>query len=108
MIGQISDRVSKLKAAVSVQTEIMVDNILGKGIDIHMLGLREMNKEMEKTLDQIFNHESYDEFNHFRLSTSQVTVVKSRYRERIPNHIAIILTYNTQSFDYILHLKTNF
>ena len=34
-------------------------------------------------------------------------LVRTHNRERIPDHLAIILTYN-QSFDYIFHLKTNF
>ena len=53
------------------QTEIMVDNILGQGIDIHLLGLREQAKLMDMRLD-LFEDDSYKIANYFALSTSQV------------------------------------
>jgi choline O-acetyltransferase len=54
------------------QTEIMVDNILGQGIDIHLLGLREMAKDLGELTPDIFQDEVYRIANHFALSTSQV------------------------------------
>jgi choline O-acetyltransferase len=53
------------------QTEIMVENILGQGIDIHLLGLREQSKLMNMPMD-LFDDESYKIANYFVLSTSQV------------------------------------
>lgn len=62
--------------AVKAQTEEMVDNILGQGIDIHLLGLREAFKETSPTasssLPEIFTDPSYRLANKFLLSTSQV------------------------------------
>ena len=49
----------------------MVDNILGQGIDIHLLGLREQAKEMGMSLE-LFEDEAYRIANHFALATSQV------------------------------------
>ena len=54
------------------QTEIMVENILGQGIDIHLLGLRELAKDLGEPLPDIFQDEAYRTANHFALSTSQV------------------------------------
>lgn len=62
--------------AVKQQTKEMIDNILGQGIDIHLLGLREAAKETSPTashpLPEIFTDESYRLANKFLLSTSQV------------------------------------
>jgi choline O-acetyltransferase len=54
------------------QTEIMVENILGQGIDIHLLGLREVARDLEEPVPDIFQDEVYKRANHFALSTSQV------------------------------------
>lgn len=69
----MQDRLNKFESALGTQTDIMVNNILGRGIDIHLLGLREMAREMGMDVSELFSHESYIETNHFRLSTSQVT-----------------------------------
>ncbi|KAL1139526.1 hypothetical protein AAG570_006509 [Ranatra chinensis] len=65
------EKLALFDAAVQKQTEIMVDNILGQGIDVHLLGLREQSKLMNMPMD-LFNDESYRICNHFALSTSQV------------------------------------
>lgn len=66
-----------LEEAVKRQTEIMVENILGQGIDIHLLGLREAARETLPTaaheLPELFTDETYKIANSFLLSTSQVT-----------------------------------
>lgn len=58
--------------AVKRQTEIMISNILGNGVDIPMLGLREGCREVEGELHELFTDESYAIANDFLLSTSQV------------------------------------
>jgi choline O-acetyltransferase len=62
--------------AVKQQTSEMVDNILGQGIDIHLLGLREAAKETSPTaahpLPDLFTDYTYKLANKFLLSTSQV------------------------------------
>nr|XP_053646928.1 choline O-acetyltransferase-like [Cherax quadricarinatus] len=74
-----ANRLSKYEAAIKLQTDIMVNNILGRGIDIHLLGLREMAKEMGLPTPEIFSHRSYHVANHFRLSTSQVPTLSDSW-----------------------------
>ncbi|XP_073978610.1 choline acetyltransferase isoform X1 [Rhodnius prolixus] len=65
------EKLALFDAAAKKQTEVMVENILGQGIDIHLLGLREQSKIMEMP-QTLFNDESFKKLNHFALSTSQV------------------------------------
>lgn len=53
----------------------MVKNILGQGIDIHLLGLRELARHsgVPEAL-AVFEDPSYKDINHFSLSTSQVII----------------------------------
>ncbi|XP_031619166.1 choline O-acetyltransferase isoform X3 [Contarinia nasturtii] len=61
------------RAAVSRQTDVMVMNILGHGVDIPLLGLREACKELNNgELCELFTDESYPISQCFLLSTSQV------------------------------------
>ncbi|KAJ8935837.1 hypothetical protein NQ314_012615 [Rhamnusium bicolor] len=63
--------------AVIAQTTEMVENILGQGIDIHILGLREAARETSPTaatpLPNLFTDPSYRIANKFLLTTSQVS-----------------------------------
>lgn len=49
----------------------MIDNILGMGIDVHLLGLRQAARE-NAIACPIFEDDSFRIANHFALSTSQV------------------------------------
>ncbi|XP_030371641.1 choline O-acetyltransferase, partial [Scaptodrosophila lebanonensis] len=60
------------RCAVARQTEVMVQNILGHGIDIPLLGLREASIEVTGEMHELFNDESYKISQCFLLSTSQV------------------------------------
>lgn len=61
--------------AVARQTDIMVMNILGHGVDIPLLGLREACKETnDGELCELFTDESYPISQCFMLSTSQVKI----------------------------------
>ncbi|KAH8407949.1 hypothetical protein KR222_004993, partial [Zaprionus bogoriensis] len=60
------------RCAVARQTEVMVKNILGSGIDIPLLGLREASREVTGELHELFTDESYNISQCFLLSTSQV------------------------------------
>lgn len=53
----------------------MIDNILGMGIDAHLLGLRQAARENAIPC-AIFEDDSYRLANHFALSTSQVIFFK--------------------------------
>ncbi|XP_013190379.2 choline O-acetyltransferase [Amyelois transitella] len=58
--------------AVRKQTAIMEDNILGRGIDNHLLGLREAARETLGYLPQLFTDPVYQMMIEYKLSTSQV------------------------------------
>ncbi|KAF5300477.1 hypothetical protein FQA39_LY02276 [Lamprigera yunnana] len=66
-----------LNIAIKAQTKEMIDNILGHGIDIHLLGLREAAKDTSPTamseLPELFKDETYRLANTFLLTTSQVS-----------------------------------
>ncbi|XP_051958652.1 choline O-acetyltransferase-like [Xyrauchen texanus] len=70
---QDMDRMDKLRAAVNGQTQITVQVITGMGIDNHLLGLREISKELKMEMPEIFTDETYKISNNFILSTSQVS-----------------------------------
>lgn len=76
-VYQVEEKLKFFEEAVKVQTEVMVANILGQGIDIHLLGLREQAKEMGMNLE-LFSDEAYKIANHFALSTSQVRLTRCR------------------------------
>lgn len=69
---QDKKRLELFEAAMKRQTEIMIDNILGKGIDIHLLGIKEMALQTTGEVPDMFRDESFITANHFALSTSQV------------------------------------
>lgn len=68
----------------------MVQNIMGQGIDIHLLGLREACKDRGGPLHELFADESYQIANCFLLSTSQVKV---SYGTRSLNEYAQFCTW---------------
>lgn len=59
-------------AAVARQTQEMIDNILGLGIDIHLLGLRQAARTLSEPEPEFFQDPTFAKMNHFALSTSQV------------------------------------
>ncbi|XP_041988775.1 choline O-acetyltransferase-like isoform X2 [Aricia agestis] len=58
--------------AARKQTAIMEANILGHGIDNHLLGLREAAREHYGELPPLFTDPTYGQMIQFKLSTSQV------------------------------------
>nr|AUN27677.1 choline O-acetyltransferase [Lineus ruber] len=61
-----------LRKAMQWQTDVMIQTILGHGLDIHLLGLREMAVELNRPTPPIFQDNTYLSSNKFVLSTSQV------------------------------------
>ncbi|KAJ0177545.1 hypothetical protein K1T71_006418 [Dendrolimus kikuchii] len=59
--------------AARKQTAIMEANILGRGIDNHLLGLREAARETLGELPPLFKDDTYTQMFQFKMSTSQVT-----------------------------------
>ena len=61
--------------AADNQTNVMVKNILGQGIDNHLLGLRQLAKNINiDTATDVFQDPSFQIVHHFALSTSQVRI----------------------------------
>uniref|UniRef100_A0ABI7WQ61 Choline O-acetyltransferase n=1 Tax=Felis catus TaxID=9685 RepID=A0ABI7WQ61_FELCA len=67
-----SEKLLLLKDAIRAQTEYTVMAITGMAIDNHLLGLRELARDMCKELPEMFTDETYLMSNRFILSTSQV------------------------------------
>lgn len=61
-------------AAMKKQTTIMTENIQGEGIDLHLLGLKQIAAENNIPCD-LFEDHAYKISNYFKLSTSQVNKV---------------------------------
>ncbi|KAL3876632.1 hypothetical protein ACJMK2_034449 [Sinanodonta woodiana] len=76
MVGETTTtdeaKLQLLQKAMDWQTKFMTEAILGKGIDCHLLGLRELASELGIPTPDIFTDEAYKISNHFSLSTSQV------------------------------------
>jgi choline O-acetyltransferase len=68
----VEEKIRKFHAAVDKQTNIMVENITGEGIDVHLLGLRQQALELGMEVPRLFTDETFKVSNHFALSTSQV------------------------------------
>ncbi|VDM30497.1 unnamed protein product [Hydatigera taeniaeformis] len=68
----VDDRIRLLRAAMDWQTEVMLETILGYGVDIHLLGLQQTALMLGKPMPDIFKDPTYKKANWFRLSTSQV------------------------------------
>ncbi|CAG5122725.1 unnamed protein product, partial [Candidula unifasciata] len=75
MLGQTEstedDKYRLLMEAVQWQQDYTLDTVLGHGIDLHLLGLREAATELGIPTPELFTDPSYKELNTFRLSTSQ-------------------------------------
>ncbi|XP_059386301.1 choline O-acetyltransferase-like [Carassius carassius] len=73
------DKMEKLRAAVDAQSKITVLAVTGMGTDNHLLGLREIAKEMKMETPDIFCDETYHISTHFILSTSQVPTAEEMF-----------------------------
>lgn len=72
---QIKEKIELFYQAAQHQTDVMIKNILGQGIDIHLLGLRQLARETAcPEAKLVFEDPSYKIIHHFALSTSQVHV----------------------------------
>ncbi|XP_016056333.1 PREDICTED: choline O-acetyltransferase [Miniopterus natalensis] len=67
-----SEKLLLLRDAIRAQTEYTVMAITGMAIDNHLLGLRELARDVCKELPDMFTDETYLMSNRFVLSTSQV------------------------------------
>ena len=60
--------------ALQYQTDLMIQNILGKGMDCHLLALKNISEDNGYGTPELFKDESYKISNQFALSTSQVSL----------------------------------
>ncbi len=60
------------------QVEVMLETILGHGVDLHLLGLQQMSLLLKRPMPALFEDPTYRKANYFRLGTSQVSSVLSR------------------------------
>lgn len=67
-----TEKQRKFHLAVEKQTTIMVENILGEGIDVHLMGLKQQVVELGMDMPKLFDDETFKIANNFALSTSQV------------------------------------
>ncbi|XP_029466559.1 choline O-acetyltransferase [Rhinatrema bivittatum] len=103
-----SEKMQYLKDAIMAQTNYTILAITGMAIDNHLLGLREMAKEMYEELPEIFTDEMFLISNRFVLSTSQVPTKMDMfccYGPVVPNGYGAC--YNPQS-DHILFCISSF
>ncbi|KAK2852630.1 hypothetical protein Q7C36_007831 [Tachysurus vachellii] len=67
-----AEKMERLYRALKAQTNYTILAITGMAIDNHLLGLREISKELNLEKPEIFTDETYIVSNQFILSTSQV------------------------------------
>uniref|UniRef100_S4RY44 Choline O-acetyltransferase n=1 Tax=Petromyzon marinus TaxID=7757 RepID=S4RY44_PETMA len=67
-----AERMELLWKAIQAQTDYTILAITGMAIDCHMLGLREIARELDHDLPEVFKDITYVQSNLFALSTSQI------------------------------------
>ncbi|KAG7511942.1 choline O-acetyltransferase [Solea senegalensis] len=103
-----SEKMELLRGAIAAQTKYTVLAITGMAIDNHLLGLREMARELKMETPEMFEDEAYLVSNQFILSTSQVPTAVEMfccYGPVVPNGYGAC--YNPQS-DYIIFSVSSF
>nr|CAH0108343.1 unnamed protein product [Daphnia galeata] len=71
--SSVEEQIRLFYKAADNQTNVMVKNILGQGIDNHLLGLRQLAKHINiDTATDVFQDPSFQIVHHFALSTSQI------------------------------------
>uniref|UniRef100_A0A6Q2WVC0 Choline O-acetyltransferase n=1 Tax=Esox lucius TaxID=8010 RepID=A0A6Q2WVC0_ESOLU len=103
-----SEKMKRLCDAINVQTNYTIAAITGLGIDNHLLGLREISRELSMEMPEIFTDKTYVASNQFILSTSQVPTTVEMfccYGPVVPNGYGCC--YNPQS-EHLLFSVTSF
>ncbi|CAL8282423.1 unnamed protein product [Merluccius merluccius] len=102
------ERMKRLRDAIKAQTDYTIAAITGMAIDNHLLGLREMAKELKMEKPDIFSDETYLTSNQFILSSSQVSTVMEMfccYGPVVPNGYGAC--YNPQA-NHIIFCVSSF
>ncbi|MED6282782.1 hypothetical protein CHARACLAT_001816 [Characodon lateralis] len=108
LIPSDMEKMELLRCAINAQTKYTVLTITGMAIDNHLLGLREVAREMKIEKPEIFKDKAYLISNHFILSTSQVPTTVEMfccYGPVVPNGYGAC--YNPQP-DYIIFSVSSF
>ncbi|KAK9541516.1 hypothetical protein VZT92_001551 [Zoarces viviparus] len=103
-----TEKMEMLRSAITAQTKYTILAITGMAIDNHLLGLREIARELKMEKPEIFKDEAHLISNQFILSTSQVpTTVEMfcSYGPVVPNGYGAC--YNPQS-DHIIFSVSSF
>ncbi|XP_020779372.2 choline O-acetyltransferase [Boleophthalmus pectinirostris] len=103
-----SEKMELLQDAIAAQTKYTILAITGMAIDNHLLGLREIARELKMETPEIFTDEAYLISNQFILSTSQVPTTVEMfccYGPVVPNGYGVC--YNPQS-DHIIFCVSSF
>ncbi|KAG8000135.1 Choline O-acetyltransferase, partial [Nibea albiflora] len=103
-----TEKMEKLRGAITAQTKYTILAITGMAIDNHLLGLREIAHELKMEKPEIFKDEAHLICNQFILSTSQVPTTVEMfccYGPVLPNGYGAC--YNPQS-DHIIFSVSSF
>ncbi|XP_056147418.1 choline O-acetyltransferase [Lampris incognitus] len=103
-----TEKMEKLRGAITAQTKYTILAITGMAIDNHLLGLREIAQDLNLEKPEIFKDEAYLISNQFILSTSQVPTTVEMfccYGPVVPNGYGAC--YNPQS-DHIIFCVSSF
>uniref|UniRef100_A0A8C1FQV4 Choline O-acetyltransferase n=2 Tax=Cyprinus carpio carpio TaxID=630221 RepID=A0A8C1FQV4_CYPCA len=101
-------KIELLWTAIKAQTNYTILAITGMAIDNHLLGLREIAKELKLEKPELFSDTTYATSIHFILSTSQVPTIEEMfccYGPVVPNGYGAC--YNPQ-MDHIIFCVSSF
>jgi len=91
-------RLAAFKMAIGKQTQVMVENITGFGMDVPMLGIREATRALRAEPIALFEDGVYTSSNLFQISTSQVPIALPKsymgYGAVVPDGYGV--SYNLQ------------
>ncbi|KTG35733.1 hypothetical protein cypCar_00024066 [Cyprinus carpio] len=102
------EKIELLWTAIKAQTNYTILAITGMAIDNHLLGLREIAKELKLEKPELFSDTTYATSIHFILSTSQVPTIEEMfccYGPVVPNGYGAC--YNPQ-MDHIIFCVSSF
>ncbi|XP_051503513.1 choline O-acetyltransferase-like isoform X1 [Myxocyprinus asiaticus] len=103
-----AEKMETFRTAIKAQTNYTILAITGMAIDNHLLGLREIAKELKLEKPELFSDPTYVTSNQFILSTSQVPTTEEMfccYGPVVPNGYGAC--YNPQA-DHIIFCVSSF
>ncbi|XP_033108263.1 choline O-acetyltransferase-like [Anneissia japonica] len=107
-LATLEEKMKLMRKAIKAQTDFCIRTIMGQGFDCHLLGLRELSRELGEPVPEIFQDVAYEISSYFTLSTSQVLTKLDTfmcYGPVVPNGYGA--SYNPHE-DYILFAISSF